>query len=164
MNYRDLARYVIPFAFGALLTLVITVLLPRPTGPQDFDVCFLVNDAKEPVPHAEVGDRFCVRRQSGGPWRLFPDANMTDWKAVGGGTEIPLELKYADGNADWDVLRFDFDVEVNPHQNTTHNNQHKKPNNGFKLQINNGLPMDARIRGFGPPGSPIHGGTAHAEQ
>jgi hypothetical protein len=164
MNYRDLARYTIPFLFGAFLSLVVVYLVPKSTGPANFDECFEVKKVQPDPPHADVGDRFCVRRQSGGTWRFIPDTAMTDWAAIGGGAEIPLELKYADGDEDWDVLRWELDVDVTPHSGQGHMKEHKKPNNAFKLQVNNGNPMDARIRGFGQPGSPIHGGTAHAEQ
>jgi hypothetical protein len=164
MFTKNLTAYVIPFVLGAFVTFIAMYLAPKETGPANFDECFDVDEANPPAPHTQVGDRFCVRRQNGGPWRLVPDADMTDWKAIGGGTEIPLQLTHAEDPDDWDVLKWEFDVDVMPHSGQNHTNEHKRPNTGFKLWINNGEPMDARIKGFGPVGSPIHGGTAHAQQ
>jgi hypothetical protein len=124
--------------------------------------CFTIDSTTPPPPHAAANDEFCVS-QRGTAWYLVPGLGMENWKAIGGaGTEIPLTV-VTDSPA---VKIWDFEVEVTDHPGgSDHGPQHVRPNRGYRLQVNiPGGPNPeavAVIRVAGPPGDPIHGGTAH---
>jgi len=125
--------------------------------------CFTVNDTDPPPPHADEADAYCIDQRSD-MWYLVPGEGMDDWKAIGGGTDIPLTVRTNRPR----VKSWDFEVEIEGHPTppaTDHGPQHVKPDRGYRLQVN--IPVDptaksrSTIRVAGPRGDPIHGGTAH---
>lgn len=126
--------------------------------------CFTVDSTTPPAPHTEANDRYCIKQQ-GADWFLEPGLGMENWRKIGGGERIPLEIRTDTTR----VKIWEFEVDITDHPPASdHGHEHKKPDRSYLLQVNTpaapGAKADAEIRVTGPSPDPIHGGTAHATE
>ena len=126
--------------------------------------CFTVDTTTAPAPHAEMGDRYCVVTRGEAPSLqgfLDPGAGMSNCKAIGGGSRIPLVV--VDDTAT--VKAWEFEVDITDHPPSDHGREHKKPNSGYVLQV--AIPVNATAKAQAEikiSGPEIFDGVAHSNE
>ena len=127
--------------------------------------CFTVDMILAKAPHAEMGDKYCVVR-NGAKWYLEPGTGMENWKRIGLGKRIPLEVVTESDR----VMRWEFEVKVTNHDQYPpegdHGNKHRRPDFVLTLQVN--IPVDPNEKAeaeMGMSSGPeSHDGSAHSNE